>query len=327
MPAYKIKLGAVHADYFRGCVLQDMTKTEASKAVKGHFELPHTVASISRTLPDLVKELDSLPDVPNLLPPELIVPYQDCMILGDCHAPYINKKAFVDAMTQAKERGLKVCILNGDFIDADWASHWETSYVGRSVPETERARRVIYEYLRVLYNTFDIIYVVLGNHDYRIIRKLDGAVPFSSILQMYLVPSNDWRDKDGSEPPNLMKKFTITERYYMIMEGSPVGDWRYSHQKGYSKIPGRVAIALADKYNVNVVSGHSHHLFSGVSTTMNPYLAIEGGSMFDQKKVEYKCMRDSAYPSTTIGWVTVEGGMPQLYQWEMIYREQIRRGE
>jgi hypothetical protein len=49
--------------------------------------------------------------------------------------------------------------------------------------------------------------------------------------------------------------------------------------------------------------------------------------MFDQKKVEYKCMRDSAYPSTTIGWVTVEGGMPQLYQWEMIYREQIRRGE
>ena len=322
MPTYSIKLGAVHADYFRGCKLQGMNNIAASKAVKEHFSLPHTIKSIERTLPELVKYLEQLPDVPNLLPDELVVEYQDCMILGDCHAPYISKRAFVDAMSQAKTRGLKVCVLNGDFIDADWASNWQTSYVGRNVPETERARRVIYEYLRAIYNTFDIVYVVLGNHDYRIINKLEGSVPFKSIMQMYLVPSNDWRDKQtGKKLPDLMEKFTITERYYMIMRGSPTGDWRYTHQKGYSKIPGRVAGNLADKYRMNIVSGHSHHLSCVVSSAVNPYLAVEGGSMFDTKLVEYKCMRDSAYPATTVGWVTIENGMAMPYYWEMINKE------
>lgn len=320
MPTYNIKLGSVHAEFYRQCKLEKMSNRFAGIAVKEHFDLPHEVITIVRVLPDLVKELNKLPDVPNLLPTELIVDYQDCMILGDCHAPYISKQAFVDAMRYAKKKEIKVCVLNGDFIDADWASNWQTSYVGRSVPETERARRVIYDYLRVIYDTFDIVYVVLGNHDYRIIRKLEGSVSFRSILQMYLVPSNDWRDRGGGELPNLMDKFEITERFYMIMKGSPTGDWRYTHQKGYSKIPGRVATALADKYRMNIVSGHSHHLNVVTSTANDPYLAAEGGSMFDTKLVEYKCMRDSAYPATSIGWITIENGLALPYHWEIINR-------
>ncbi len=320
MPTYKTKLGSIHANYYRGCKLQGLSNLKASQSVKKHFELTHTVKTIERTLPELARQLDSLPDVPNLLPKELVVDYQDCMILGDCHAPYINKQAFTDAMQQARDKKLKVCVLNGDFVDADWASNWQTSYVGRSVPETERARRVMYEYLRILYNTFDIVYVVLGNHDYRIIRKLEGSVSFRSIMQMYLVPSNDWRDKDGGKLPNLMEKFEITERYYMIMEGSPTGHWRYTHQKGYSKIPGRVAANLADKYQMNVVSAHSHHLNVVTSSTTNPFLAAEGGSMFETELVEYKCMRDSAYPATSIGWITIENGMAMPYYWEILNR-------
>jgi len=295
----------------------NMTKTEASKKLKRERNLWQTVGTINRTLPELLR-IAELEVVPNDLPPELVVDYTDCYIVGDLHLPYVNKPALEHLLSNALHDGITTLVLNGDALDFDWCSGYATAYAPATADAVEYHRRAIYDVMHLLAGVFRRIYITHGNHDDRIIRRLDGSLTLKSVWQMYACPASDWVGKNGEQLPNLLNACTITERYYMVMDGSPTGRWRFTHPKNYSKIQGRVAVQLAQYHQCNVVSAHTHHLGEVADGSKRNHYAVDGGCLFDSSKIEYKQVRDELYPKSAVGWVVLRNGVPTIYNWDRI---------
>jgi len=316
MPRHEVSIDQHHAARHLELMGDGMRHQEAAAIVKSEFGLTQTVATISRTCYAMRHISEIIPDISPPLPPQLVVPYQNCAVIGDCHMPYIHKAALIDCLSSSQQRGIKTAILNGDALDMDWCSTWMSLAAPGTMAEVEHHRRAVYDIMLALAGVFEKIYVVRGNHDARLTKMLNKRLSLSAVWQMFAVPADDWRDREGNKLPNLLNIMEITERYYMTMEGSPTGPWRFSHQKNYSTIPGRVPGNLAGKKETNVVCAHTHHLAIVTSGTKSNWYGVEGGCLFDERKVEYKEMRDTTHPRSDVGWVTIVGGVPSVHHYE-----------
>jgi len=318
MPTYKRRLTVEDAYYFKTLTDSGLTYTESARIIKEKLGLSHTVSTIKRNLPEILKLEMSIPDIENNLPPELIVNYEDCVIFGDMHMPYVHKRALVDALFTAKRKGIKTAILNGDALDFDWASNFMSMTAPGTMQDVEHHRRAIYDIMHALAGVFTKIYITRGNHDERLLRKADLKLSLKSVWHMFACPDSEWVDLEGKPLPNLLNICEITERFYMKMNSSPTGDWLFCHQKNYSVIPGRVAGRLASKEQCNVVTAHEHHLAIVLDGTTAEHYGVNGGCLFDETKIEYKQMRHTLHPRSTIGWVILEGGIPTTYPWRKL---------
>ena len=318
MPTYKRRLTVEDAYYFKTLTDSGLTYTESARIIKEKLGLSHTVNTLKRTLPEMLKLDALLPEIENALPPELIANYQDCYIMGDAHMPYINHQAMIEMLTQAKQEGIKTLVLNGDALDFDWASHFMAHSAPASMKDVEYHRRAIYDIMYALAGVFSKIYITRGNHDERLLKKADLKMSLQSAWHMFACPDSEWVDREGKPLPNLLNICEITERFYMKMNRSPTGDWLFCHQKNYSVIPGRVAGRLASKEQCNVVTAHEHHLAIVTDGTVAQNYAVNGGCMLDPKKIEYKNMRHTLHPYSAVGWVVLRGGVPCVYHWEKL---------
>ena len=99
----------------------------------------------------------------------------------------------------------------------------------------------------------------------------------------------------------------------MVIEDSPTGPWRFTHQKDYSRIPNRIAQRYtAEKFHYNVCTSHIHDW--GLTRPQGWY-ALSPGCLHDPDKAEYKKIRDTLHPEWDVGWATIdEEGVPQIYQ-------------
>ena len=307
-------LGQTEAEYYQKLIDAGYSRADAARMTKKDLELPHTQGTLMRTLPDIAKACAIMPDIPNNLPDELVVPYQDCVVVGDAHMPYIHKPAMIRMLCQAKEANIKTLVLNGDALDFDWASYFISMAAPGTMEAVELHRRAIYDIMYALSGIFTKIYITRGNHDERLLARANKLLSLQSVWHMFACPDDKWRDRDGNKLPNLLNVCEITERFYMTMTGSPTGDWRFTHQKNYSVIPGRVASRLATKFNCNVIAAHEHHLAMVTSGTVANHYALSGGWLGDERKVEYKQMRDTLHPKSTVGWIALVDGVPQVFR-------------
>lgn len=305
-------IAVVHAERLYELMDSGMLRVDAARQVKHEFGMEQAIPTIIRTCLDL-RRLASIPDIKPPIPPELIVPYEDCIVVGDSHMPYIHKAALVAMLQSAKENGPATLILNGDALDFDLYSSYQSMAAPGTLVEADAHRRAIYEIMFALAGAFSKIYVLRGNHDARLLKMAGKKLSLSSVWQMFAVPADEWRDYDGNSYPNLLNIMTITERYYMTMIGGPTGTWRFTHQKNYSTVPGSVPRKIASKLGCNVVGAHTHHLCVTTSGTKDNYYAVEGGCLFDQRKIEYKEMRDTTHPENSVGWVTIRNGVPKTH--------------
>jgi len=316
-------LNTEHARAFSDLIRnKGVTRLAAAKTIKREFGLHQTLNSIVRILSEMIKyELD-IPEVENTLPEELILPYSDCIVMGDSHMPYIHKQALIDMLVRAKELDIKTLVLNGDALDFDWCSYYASMSAPSTIQEVKYHERVIYDIMHALCGVFDKIIIIKGNHDDRIMARLDQRLGIKSVWKMFLCPDDDWTDREGNKLPNLLNKCIITERFYAIMEGGPTGDWLFTHQKNYSSIVGRVASRLSAMKDINICCGHQHHLGSVTSDSDKAHYAIDGGCMFDTSKIEYKNMRHTLHKKSVVGWVEIVDGEPRTRHWEKVYGKQ-----
>jgi len=80
-------------------------------------------------------------------------------------------------------------------------------------------------------------------------------------------------------------------------------EWRITHPKNYSQIKTRVANRIALKHRQHVLNFHGHALSIAHDDSGHQIIA-DGGGLFDEKKIEYRMIKDSTYPAWATGfWV------------------------
>jgi len=121
-------------------------------------------------------------------------------------------------------------------------------------------------FLNHLIETFDRIFIMMGNHDVRILRQL----AFEETFRTFIDSISSSNKVQVSEYP----KATIND------------SWFIAHPKSYSQISGNVAKRLAEKYHMNIIATHGH--FSSRSYDRSGlFVCIDCGGLVDYEKTEY----------------------------------------
>ena len=273
----------------------------AAMAVKDEFGLSQEWSTVRRNFSSW-RNLHNIPSYVPPLPEVLEMPFAGkVMALADCHVPYHCHGAVSEALDQAQSEDIKTLVLVGDVIDNDYCSQ----YMNMTAPgDAERVGEHIYlayEFLEALTKVFKNIYVIKGNHDDRALK----------VVQRLWRMDHVWRIFTTTDKGSIFDRFTITDRFWMVMKDSPWGDYRFTHQKNYSVIRGRVAQRLVEKYRCNIVSSHCH---DQVKSRVDDWWAVAPGCIADPDKVEYIQMRDTLNPKWAVGWATIdEAGVPHVH--------------
>jgi hypothetical protein len=286
----------------------------AAVKVKAKYALRHTPATIQRKYYEWrsLRNAD-VPDYQPPIPAELVVPFDGpYMLLPDLHIPTHHTLAVTHALAMARAKGIKQAILVGDTHNLDYMSRYMSQSAPGSYTEVMHDLEVGYQVHDALCNAFDKIYVIKGNHDTRILKNLQKKWGFHNVWRVLTSPPTA-----ADKRPSLYRHYTTTERYYLILQESPVGDWLVCHQRNYSVIQGRVAQRLAGLEEMNVVTSHEHGFSISNSGTKGRYYSVACPGLVDPVKTEYKEIRPTLHPKWTVGWGVIwEDGKPELFDFE-----------
>jgi predicted phosphodiesterase len=179
----------------------------------------------------------------------------DVMILGDTEIPYHDAENISLMVRVAKRFGIKTLVINGDFVSADFMSHWPTE-AGQSVPDDEQefteARRV----LAHLLGHFDQIYINKGNHEQRMTR---ARLSMRALKWLF-----------GADE-------RVQVSHYMYCDVISGGvTYSVAHPADFSSTHGKVAAELATVHDCHTIIGHTH--YGGLAFSKNgKYLGLDLG--------------------------------------------------
>lgn len=251
----------------------------------------------------------------------------DALILFDCHIPYHNAD-FINRCTDlAAAWGIKQLILGGDFTDQHAVNSFGAEFKistqsnaekvldllrASDIPEADRGKLVkileqsgmltpdaglsgemafTRQTLRALGSQFADIYCVIGNHDDRLLRRLDKDMTANDLLLFILGGTlGGWH----------------IEPYYFCELVSSGEKYQIEHPRGAG--PSEAA-GLAAKFGCHVLVGHSH-LWQVGRDVSGRYWAIAAGHCSDEARMAYAATRHSRRAAHTNGAVIVRDGFP-----------------
>lgn len=91
---------------------------------------------------------------------------KNILILSDIHLPYYDKEAVLTAIEFGINQNVDTIYLNGDIVDFNSVSRWQTSPNERDLMNEVKISRLFFKYLRNVFPTQTIIWK-LGNHEER----------------------------------------------------------------------------------------------------------------------------------------------------------------
>lgn len=204
-------------------------------------------------------------------------------VTADYHVPYTSREWVEKLVRISLEQNIKRLIIGGDYFNHDAFNHWFE--MGFSV-SWEEELVAAQELLNSLLNFFETIYIFLGNHDIRILRRLEERLDMKRVFGLILDES-----------------LIDTRVFVSNLEYCYTSDkkWMISHPGSYSRRSTTVSVKMAEKEATNVVCGHGHHL-GFAYTNSGKFVAIEGGGMFD-KNPPYRAERSTTNPEWNNGFV------------------------
>lgn len=263
--------------------------------------------------------------------PELVLPFSNKVQVGsDIHFPLHSVQWCERFIQTARAREIEVVVLNGDLFDNGHKGHGGDRDIHS--PSWDDGKDSIGYWLRELLEevpTLKTLVAVCGNHDDKVFRKSDQEMQFRDYWEKAVRHLPGWTPLplDPLEPGKLGDGVDVfvTNRYYATMapkepapwpfEGTKNFPWRFTHQKEYSRIPGRAEARLATVEPANTVAGHHHHL-SQVMHESNLYHAVGAGTGQDPELPAYKNSRQSTHPKWVSGFITIEWGVPMIWNME-----------
>jgi hypothetical protein len=253
----------------------------------------------------------------------------DVIIMGDLHIPYHHSEFVNRCLQLCLKWGVGTAILAGDAIDAHSFSHWGSD-VGTGIENTLSANaekalldeieklpaaqqnqmreliagmtrepddistelaesRIV---LRQLAAAFQRVLWFTGNHESRVVRKIEKALTGAEISTLFGAGGDKW---------------TFSGYYYALVHSGGT-QYRVTHPKNSGKGSSK---KLAGKYQSHVVMLHNHAL-SLQADPSGRYLGIEPGMCADLERIDYSAQRDSTGDMPINGALIIRGGYPYL---------------
>ena len=241
---------------------------------------------------DLVAALAAL-DLPALRRPWALD--GDALIVGDVHAPftdptYARRAALVAQRYLPRPRQL---IINGDLLDmgnfSTWAAVVQQPTWGQ---ERDACRALLDNWLE----TFDAIWIVMGNHERRLQKFSAAALDETDILALLRVDTERIR----------------WNGYGWCTLRSGGETWRITHPRNYGINQLTVGDQLAQKYNCHVWLAHEHHLAVGWDRYKR-HMVVNGGCLVDPRQLAYVQLDDSKSAGMARGFGMIRAGSPYLF--------------
>lgn len=222
------------------------------------------------------------------------------MIATDFHAPFYSQIWFERMLKVAKLRGLTEIIIPGDGLDMHAFSGWGGD------PECPWSKELLgaANFLWGLYQSFDRIWYMSGNHEARLARLTDGQMTYSGVLDGILC---EYARRSGLTFEFDPGKLTWSQYTHAIVDD----EWLIVHPASYRTLPLSVANRLALVQNKHVISAHSHKANKGHAD--NGRIIIDTGGMFDEELIDYRAMRQTVHAKWANGFVVYQGGVADLY--------------
>ncbi len=220
----------------------------------------------------------------------VVLESDNALLLFDIHAPLQDAPWINRVLDLADKWGIQDLGIGGDLVDFSSVCHWGRSIGIEWADEKEAGEAV----LRTFARRFARVVYCGGNHEYRMVRRLEGAVRMIDVLR-------EFTDSFA---------VTATNRQWFTLK-SGGQDYIVAHPGNYSRVPGSVATKLASKYRANVIAGHTH-LWAQTRDVSNGWWVIDGGCCLDAERVGYLSDRLTTNPRPVLGAVIVRQGVPVL---------------
>ena len=218
----------------------------------------------------------------------------DWIIAGDVHANTINRE-FMMRPLEIAERYLerpRRFLLAGDFFNADAFSDYDNLYPLPSFKTELQAARA---FLELYQQVFDEVWIIPGNHDYRVTKKTGTAIQMEDLIRMV------------SHDPRIH----VSHWGHAVIKTAR-GDYRVTHGSDFSVQQLNVADQLALKYDQHIIGWHQHHCAIGLSRWKR-HIVIDGGGLFDQSSMAYTQIEDNKKPMMANGFVLLRNGYPYVF--------------
>lgn len=258
-----------------------------------------TVSSVrSKVYRQGLKNKDYQFDRPELydwsLPKEWVFEWDNFMVVGDVQLPTTDYDFATYPVMIAKKHLKKTrrLIIAGDFYNMDAWSKYPSLIASPSWEQEKEAARNL---LTIYAQTFDEMWMLTGNHERRILERLDGQFDINDVLSASL--------------PSGKVKATVLDRCTVK---TTQGTYTVVHGDNYSKKSLNNADELAQKYQTHIISHHEHHAAIGLDR-FDRYFIINNGGLFDHTKMSYVQLKTNTCAGMSQGFTMVKNGYPYLF--------------
>lgn len=215
----------------------------------------------------------------------------DALIVADVHIPCHDQEFLERLVDLAVRWGIKNLGIAGDLLDFETLSDLDHySDVEISVTsQIEAASRM----LTILGTEFDNIVYCAGNHERRLLRRLDTVDTLAEAMRLWTPERVQMTDY----------------QWFTAVSGGEA--YQVEHPCNISAIPAQVARGLAAKYHRNVIAGHGH-LWGLTRDVSGRYWAIDSGVVCDPKRLAWVQKKHTTRPQMLQGAVIIRDGLPVL---------------
>ena len=222
-----------------------------------------------------------------------VIEADSACVLADVHSPFYDAAWCSNVVHQARLKKIPILLIAGDLFDMKTLSPFvpKTSGDFAKVPTLSEELDSTAEFCETAQREFERVFVILGNHEERVTRRLGTEQRIGLIRHLLGVRKS--------------KKFVVSPYHYAIIKSSDGQQWRVTHPKNASVIPVRVAANLTLKFEQNVVAAHGHDW--GETTSASGRYACASGMCCDARYFDYVCLEDNTRPLMQQGaWLLCE---------------------
>lgn len=212
------------------------------------------------------------------------------LLLFDIHAPLQDAPWLNRVINLALKWKVDDVGVGGDLIDFSSICYWGRCIGIELKDELDAGAHI----MGVLESCFRRKVLAGGNHERRMVRKLDGSMKMQEVLDYFVASPNT---------------ITTNKTWFVLESGGET--FRVCHPGNYSRNPTWIASRLASKYRFSVIGGHDH-LWGQARDVSNGWWAIDAGCCLDPKRVTYLEDQMTTFPQPVQGAVIVIDGTPIL---------------
>lgn len=223
----------------------------------------------------------------------------DMLVTCDWHVPLYDSAMVNSVLRTAHKENIKKLVIGGDFFNGDSVSRYDDKQVAKEAGYLAERKHAL-EIFDVLLDEFDEIDLFEGNHDYRFVKLFGFQLNLDQVIKEVLLAGLSKEKLD---------KLRISVLDYMYLDQHKV--YRFSHQRNFSKVPLTVGYGFAGKYNMSIITAHSHHCAMGVAKD-GINVIIEGGGLYDKNITEY-IQKTSDHHEWVQGYTMFKNRVPTLF--------------